>query len=48
MKAAALVLVFSDHVLQPVLLYRYHVYNMRFFFFNLVFPKVICSVILPK
>lgn len=38
---AALVLVFSDHVLQPVLLYRYHVYNMPFFFF-LVFPKVIC------
>lgn len=42
---AALVLVFSDHVLQPVLLYWYHVYNIQFFF---VFPKVICSVILPK
>lgn len=46
MKAAgaAPVLVFSDHVLQPVLLYWYHVYNIGFFF--LVFPKVTaCSVI---
>lgn len=29
---AAPVLLFSDHVLQPVLLYRYDVYNTLFFF----------------
>lgn len=30
---ATAVLVFSDHVLQPVLLYWYDVYNTRFIFF---------------
>lgn len=42
MKAAgaALVLVFSDHVLQPVLLYWYHVYNIGFFFFFWFSPRL--------
>lgn len=31
---AAPVLLFSDHVLQPVLLYWYDVYNTLFFFFG--------------
>lgn len=40
---AAPVLLFSDHVLQPVLLYWYDVYNIW------IFSEVsVCSVILPK